>query len=654
MKKNILILLLLGCSVIAFPQQKIKLSSPDGNLKFEFLLLEDAPYYQVSYKNKLLIQNSKMGFDFDSGVLASNLKLNKAKYATIDETYELVVGKTKVARNHCKEVVIPLEEKNKPFRKVNVVVRAFNDGLAFRYEFPQQSGWKSYIMYDELTGFNLTGNPKALALFLPGYISSHEGLYTYEDYNKLPENRLMDMPVTFVYPDGIHLAVTEAALVDYAGMYLVKEEDVIRGKLSPKLGQEKVKVTADLPHKTPWRVMLVSDRAGALIESDILTHLNEPCKIEDTSWIRPGKTTFTWWNGNVVPDTAFSPGNNFLTNKYYIDFAARNGLDFHSIYGYAEQPWYTDDGFNFAIPGPNADITKPIAPLDMKMICNYAKSKGVDIHVWVNWKPLYDRLDEAFALFEEWGIVGMMVDFMDRDDQEMIRIQEEILQKAARHHLFIQFHGSSKPSGLHRTYPNEFTREGTLNYEVYKWDTIVNADHDIRMPFSRLLAGAADYHLGGFRSVPRSEFKIQYTRPLVTSTRCHMLAMYVVLESYLGMVCDIPSAYEGQPGFDFLCRVPTSWDETKVPHALIDEYVTVVRRKGDEWYVGSLTNSKARTLDLSLDFLEKGTYTAEIYTDAPGTDPNLLIKQVKEVTAKEIIPLSLASEGGAVMRIYKK
>ena len=245
-------------------------------------------------------------------------------------------------------------------------------------------------------------------------------------------------------------------------------------------------------------------------------------------------------------------GNNFPTNKYYIDFAARNGLDFHSIYGYAEQPWYTDDGTWFGFPGENSDITKPVSSLNMQEICDYAKSQGVQIHLWTNWKPLYAKIDEAFALFEKWGVVGMMIDFMDRDDQEMIRIQEEFLAKAAKHHLFVQFHGSSKPSGLHRTYPNEFTREGTLNYENFKGCMVTTADHDISMPFTRLLAGAADYHLGGFRALPKDKFKIQQSNPYVTSTRCHMLAMYVVLESYLGMICDTPEAYEGQPGFEFL------------------------------------------------------------------------------------------------------
>ena len=237
----------------------------------------------------------------------------------------------------------------------------------------------------------------------------------------------------------------------------------------------------------------------------------------------------------------------------------------------------------------------------------------------------------------------------------MIRIQEEILQAAARHRLFIQFHGSSKPSGLTRTYPNEFTREGTLNYEVCKWDTLVNADHDISVPFTRLLAGPTDYHLGGFRALPRSEFKIQYVNPYVMSTRCHMMAMYVVLENHLTSLCDTPMAYEGQPGFEVLRTVPGTWDEMHVPLAEFNKYVTVARRNGTDWWVGALNDGTARTLNLKLDFLGEGEYRAEVYTDAPDAErnPNHLSKEIRTVTRKDKIELPLAVDGGAVLRISK-
>ncbi|MEG1611631.1 MAG: glycoside hydrolase family 97 catalytic domain-containing protein, partial [Alistipes sp.] len=549
MKKIYVLSLCLCFAMTLSAQQKVDVSSPDKQLKFMLNVSAESLTYVVSFKKQVVIKNSLLGFDFDSGAFGKNIQVECVQNRTIDETYELIVGKARHIRNHCNEAVISLQEKRAPNRKINLIVRAFDDGIAFRYEFPKQAGWDSYVMYDEKTQFNIHGNPQTLLMYLPAYINSHEGLYSQVAYNDIANHKLIEMPITMEFLNHTYLSITEAAVVNYAGMYLQKEQDRFIGKLSPHIGQEQIKVTINgFPHRTPWRVLSIGDRLGALLETNILTSLNEPCKIKDTSWIKPCKTTFTWWNGNIVPDSTFSPGNNFETNKYYIDFAARNGIDLHGIYGYAETPWYYDDNFNFGWAGPYADVTKPISCLNLPRIAQYAKSKGVGLHLWVHWRPLYDKLEEAFAKYHEWGVKGLMIDFMDRDDQEMIRMQEEFLQMAAKYQLFIQFHGASKPSGLIRTYPNEFTREGTLNYEVYKWDTIINADHDISMPFTRMLAGAADYHLGGFRAVPRKKFKVQYTNPLVTSTRCHMLAMYVVLENHLTSLCDKPAAYEGQPG----------------------------------------------------------------------------------------------------------
>lgn len=655
-KKFYILCAALFCFMAVSAQQNVSVSSPDGKLKFLLKITPETVSYEVNYKKQLLVENSLLGFSFDNGEFGSNLKTGKVRRKSIDETYELVVGKVSSARNHCNEMIVPLQEKEAPGRLINLVVRAFNDGVAFRYEFPEQEGWNSYVMYDEKTQFRLNGNPMTLLMYLPGYINTHEGVYTHTEYDKIAKKRLIEMPVTLEFDNGIYMSITEAAVRDYAGMYLVKEKNGFAGKLSPRLGQEKIKVEInEFPHRTPWRVLSVADRVGGLLETNILTSLNEPCKIEDTSWIKPCRTTFTWWNGNVVPDSTFSPGNNFETNKYYIDFAARNGLDAHGIYGYAETPWYYDDNFNFGWAGPNADITRPIPCLNMPRIVEYAKSKEVGIHLWVHWRPLYDKLEEAFALYEKWGVKGLMVDFLDRDDQEMIRIQEEILQAAARHRLFIQFHGSSKPSGLTRTYPNEFTREGTLNYEVCKWDTLVNADHDISVPFTRLLAGPTDYHLGGFRALPRDEFKIQYVNPYVMSTRCHMMAMYVVLENHLTSLCDTPMAYEGQPGFEVLRTVPGTWDEMRVPLAEFNKYVTVARRNGTDWWIGTLNDGTARTLNLKLDFLGEGEYRAEIYTDAPDAEknPNHLSKEIRTVTRKDKIELPLAVDGGAVLLISK-
>jgi len=436
-------------------------------------------------------------------------------------------------------------------------------------------------------------------------------------------------------------------------MYLIKHNGVLISKLSPLPNQQRIKVKAALPHKSPWRVLLISDRVGALIESNIITSLNEPSTIKDLSWLKPGTTTFPWWNGTIIPDS-IKGGNNFETNKYYIDFCVANNIKYHSVVEYGGHEWYTNDGEGYQ-PGNNVDITKPVPGLDMKQVCDYGKQKNVGIRVWTHWKALYPKLDAAFAVFEKWGLSGMMVDFMDRDDQEMVNIQTEILQKAAIHHLHIQFHGAYKNTGLHRTYPNEFTREGAMNYEYDKWDTIINPDADINIPFTRMLAGSTDYHLGGFRALPTSKFIVQNFRPYVMGTRCHMLAMYVVLENYLSMVCDYPDAYIGQPGFEVIKNIPTTWDETHVPAAEVGEYISIARRKNNSWYVGTITNNKAREIKLNFGFLPAGNYIAEIYSDAADADENAnhLTKQKLIVNRNSVLKLSLASGGGNIIILNK-
>ena len=636
-------------------QKNIRLSSPDGAIVFSFKLTDESAFYNVAYKGKIIIANSPLSLRFSDGEFSANLRMQKPVFGEADEKYELVVGKTKSVNDHYKELSIPLQETVKPKRKITFTVRVFNDGLAFRYDFPDDPGKHSFVLTDEKNVFNFSPATIARTLFLPSYTSSHEGPYHTLAIRDVKEDTLMDLPTLFETPEHIFVGVTEADLMDYAGMYLIKENGVIRSKLSPLPGQTEIKVKANLPHHSPWRVLLISDRVGALIESNIITDLAEPCRIKDVSWIKPGKTTFPWWNGNVVPDTINAPGNNFVTNKYYIDFCARNHIEYHSVVEYGLHEWYTNDGAGFK-PGPNADVTKPVPGLDMKEICDYAKSQGVGIRVWVYWTALYKKLDSAFAQFEKWGLQGMMVDFLDRDDQEMVNIQNEILEKGAAHHLHIQFHGAYRPTGMNRTYPNEYTREGTRNYEVNKWGPGLTADHDIYMPFTRMLAGSTDYHLGGFRAVPDSLYVAQYTRPLMLGTRCHMLAMYVVLENYLGMVCDYPAAYEGQPGFEFIKEVPTVWDETKVPAAKVEEYIAIARRHHDDWYIGAINNHEARQIIIPLNFLSDGDYVAEIYRDADDvhTNPNNLVKQIKNLRRTDDIVLQLASGGGAVVRFRKK
>ncbi len=655
----------------------VELHSPDGKIRFVLTVTDSAPVYSVWYANTPLIVASPLTLDFyesgnspSSSVIGPHLHLLDPIYREGRDEYTLPIGRNSSVSDRFNEYVLPLQESHGRHRKITLVVRLYNDGLAFRWRFPSQTNWTSYQLLAEHTCFRTAGDPILLASFLPGFTTSHEGRYTRLPLSKVKADTLMDTPVFLEYPgrrpaagddlhqaagDGPHLymVITEAQLTDYAGMYLVAHNGVLQSNLSPLPG-DTICVKADLPHQTPWRVLFIGPRPGAFLESNLLTDLNEPSAIKDPSWIRPGKTDFHWWNGDIVPDTTFPPGINFETNQYYIDFCARNGIEYHTVIGYGGIAWYTNDGDSYQ-PGPHSDPAQPLPGLDMKKICDYAASKGVGIRVWVHWKALWPHIDSAFTQFEKWGVKGMMVDFMDRDDQQMVNIQAAILRKAAAHHLHIQFHGAYKPTGLIRTWPNELTREGTLNYENDKWGNPITPDDDLNVVFTRLMAGPTDYHLGGFRAVTAAGYKSHYTHPLVLGTRCHMLAMYVVLESYLPMVCDNPDAYEGQIGFDFIKNIPGTWDETRVPVAIPGQWAAIARRSSTDWFLGAINSATAREAAISLSFLPPGRYEATMYSDAPdaGLHPNNLNRETRIVQATDSLTTPLAAGGGLAVRFRK-
>ena len=528
--RRLVLLCCIFCTVSAFAGNIVTVNSPDSKIKFWMGTDQHGLYYRVSYKGILMVDKSRLSISFkEGGTFNNSLVILAVNTEKVSEDYSLFIGKTSKVHSESNRILVPVNEQSGLKRQMNIDVRVFNDGVAFRYVIPEQKHWADMVnITDETDSFNLTQNPVATVLYRVNYTTSHEGIYTKLSLKDLTADTLMDMPALFEFPNGNYMAITEANLHDYAGMYLMKHHGILESRLSPLPHQTEIKVKATLPHNSPWRVMMIGDRPGTFIESNILTNLNEPCKIKDLSWLKPGKTTFPWWNGNSIPDTNFAPGNNYETNMYYVNFCAQNKIEYHSVVEYGLHEWYVNDGAGFQ-PGPHADPSKAVPGLDMQQVCDSAAKLGVGIRVWVHFYALYPKLDETFDQYEKWGIKGLMCDFMDRDDQEMVNMQEEILQKAALHHLHIQFHGAYKPTGESRTWPNEFTREGTLNYENDKWGPYVTPDADINIPFTRMLAGSTDYHLGGFRAVSPEQFRAHYTRPFIIGTRCHMLAMYVVL-----------------------------------------------------------------------------------------------------------------------------
>lgn len=634
----------------------VTVSSPDGNLNFHLSVSEGQSMISIDYKGETLLSDSPVGVEFADGYFGSDVKVTAGKPVAVVDDYDMPVGKTSHVHSVSNEIVATL--RNAEGREVQIYMRAFDDGVAYRYRIPEQKGMKSLAVKSERMELKPVGDPETKAMILPGFISSHEANYRTAPLSAYEDSLLMDMPVFLAYPSGKYMAVTEANVVDYAGMMLISRDGMLAGALSPRLDDSGLCVIGDLPHRTPWRVFMISDRAGALLESNILTTLCDPCPEQDLTWLNPGKATWPWWCGYQAP-AEMKKGDlntvNYNISTYFIDFCARYGIPYHSITGIIDEdgreyPWFYNEGSSTGSPKDSDDTSRLCPGFEIEPICRYAAENGVQMRVWVHWKPLSKNIEETFRQFSEWGIKGMMVDYMDRDDQEMIDFQKKVMELGMKYHLHIQFHGSSKPSGLQRTYPCEFTRENTLNYEVYKWNGLqLGADHDLDLPFTRCLAGPADYHLGGFRAVTVDEYAPDFNRPVVTNTRSHMLAMYVVYESALHLVSDTPAAYEGQEGFDFIRQVPTTWDETRVLIAEPGECILVARRKGSDWYLGAIGNSRtAHEFSFDASFLGEGTYDMTLYHDAPDSEqnPNNILCAESVVSSSDKLVLDCVPAGG--------
>ena len=564
-------------------------------------------------------------------------------------------GKADQAQDRFRETRYALETPQ--HRRTEVVFRCYDDAIAVRYELPGDEKGASVIITNETTSFQLEGQPTAFVQYLENDRTSHEHNVTALPYREIRRGALLDLPLTFEWADGTCAAITEASLRHYAGMSLMRlaetrAGDDLVGQLTPR--PDGTKVFGPLPMHTPWRVVLIGDRPGALLESTTIYCLNEPPVIQDVSWIQPGKITWPWWNGDVYDG---QPGPSILSvemARKYIDFCARHHMAFHSLTstGTNIKPWYQQSNPG-VVPGPDTDVTQPRADFDLAAIHRYAESKHVRLWTWVHQAALRRRVEEAFAAFEKLGWSGMMVDFFDHDDQESVEHAESILAAAARHHILIHFHGIWKPTGWERTYPNLMNHEGALNLEYLKWTARCTPEHNLMMAFTRLIAGPMDYHLGGFRAVPRAEFQPHNVAPNVMGTRAEMLAMYVCFDNPTPMVADYPTAYQGQPGFDFLETVPTWWDETKVLAGQVGELLVTARRKGAKWYLGGMSAKQPHDVALPLSFLSTGHYALRVWKDASDADsnPNHLVTENLNLSAGDTLRVHLSRDGGFVAQL---
>lgn len=674
------LLLLLAGMTAAAQTAPVTLKSPDGALELKIATVRGQAVsadggrlaYHVTFRGKTVLEWSNLGLAFEGAPeFGPNVKIESAQTASQDETWTAVQGKANPYRNHYNSAAVQTVAQAAGGQRLIVEARAYDDGVAFRYSLPEQPGLQEVRILNELTQFNFAKDAQTWPLISRGFQTSNE-----DDYHELrisgwhPEY-LVNLPLLLEVPGVAWVGLTEADLENYPNMFLtapngkalaarlaVRVETVNTSTetapvFEPKADAAKVSVIAKAPVKSGWRVLMIADKPGRLVESNMVVNLNPPCAIGDPSWVKPGKTAWDWWNGSRAKGVARAGMNN-ETMKVYIDFAARNKLEYMLI----------DAGWSArtATPPPpgvsgfsrrgRMNLTQTIAAIDMPMLVEYAKAKNVRLWLWAHFRDMYDQMDTAFAQYEKWGIAGVKIDFMDRSDQWMVNWYRTAAQKAAEHHLMLDFHGAFKPDGMRRTFPNVLTREGVMGAEYNKWSARETPKHNVTLAFTRMLAGPMDYTPGGFENVTREEFVPRNKAPMVMTTRCQQLALYVVFESELQMVADAPEAYEGEKGLEFLQAVPSSWDETRVVDGVPAKYITIARRRGNEWFLGSITDWDGRELETPLSFLGSGDYEAEIYADGPGAaaQPKDAAVEKRRVNAQTVLKLKLAPAGGCAIR----
>ena len=639
----------------SFASQPLFVASPDGSLKVEFELKANPQpylpgvraYYRISYKGSPVLKDSPLGLDFvGSRAMDRDFEITGSDRQSHNDTWEDVFNVQRRVPDHYNQLAIHLRERQAPNRQFDLIFRVFNEGVAFRYFLSEQASLGKFVLAAENTGFYFAKDSSAFALNMGKFNTPNEGEYRQIGLDEIKPSSIINLPLLVHSPGGPWVGLLEADLTDYSGMYVggvSGVENALLSKLSPTRDRMDQVVTGSTPKSTPWRVLLINSRPGALIESNyIILDLSAPCALEDTSWIQPGKAAWDWWSGSFAKSVDFKPGMNTPTMKHYIDFAAEH----HLVYMLVDAGWYPADDYTHAL-----DILHHVPEVDIPDIIAYGKQKGVKVLLWLYWSALDKQMDEAMALYEKWGAAGIKVDFMDHDDQEMVNFYERCVRKAAEHHLVVDLHGAYKPTGLRRTYPNLLTREGVMGMEYNKWSDRVTPEHDVTIPFTRMLAGPMDFTPGAFNNAARGHFVARNLEPMSQGTRAHQLAMYVVYESPLVMLCDYPEAYDHNPGVEFLDKVPTVWDETRVLNGEPAQYISIARQHGDTWYLGSMTNWDARDLELPLNFLGKSEYEAQIFSDGPDADTigTSLSINTRRVKAGDKLNVHLAPGGGVAV-----
>ena len=629
-------------------QASYDLRSPDKRIEIKIGTAGQLRY-DVVLKGHPVLENCTISLDVEHNKLGVQPKVTDAKPRSSDQIVVPVVRqKFAKIRDQYNELRLNMEGG------YAVVFRAYNEGVAYRFEtaMPQEK----VKIYSEEAAFNFPGNFVVYYPVEESFFSHNERKYLPQHLSEIASSSLATLPAVVDVGEGAKVAIAESDLDSYPGLWLkgtggngltatfppypLKES--LTGDRDYRVVESADYIAVTTGTRTfPWRVIGIADRDGDLLTNQIVYLLEKPSQLQDTSWIKPGKVAWDWWNANNVYDVDFKAGINTETYKYYIDFAAKYGLPYIIL----DEGWYK-----------LGNVLEVVPEINMDELSAYAKQKNVGIILWVIWKTLDDQLIPALDQFQKWGVKGIKVDFMQRSDQILIDYYHRVSKECAKRKMLVDFHGDQKPASMTRTWPNLISAEGVRGMEWSKWSADSEPKHNVTLPFTRMFLGPMDYTPGAMRNATKTTFAPIHGQPMALGTRCHQLAMYVVFESPLQMLADSPSNYMREPEImEFLAPVPTEWDDTRVLDGRIAEYVVVARRNGRDWYVGAMTDWTPRNLEIDLSFLPEGNFRMEAYQDGVNADRNASDYKKKSIPVNRTtkLTLALASGGGWAARIHQ-
>jgi alpha-glucosidase len=623
------------------------LRSPDKRIEVRIRTAKGVRY-DVLLNGTALLEDCSLAIDIDHKPLGPEAKVTKAKDRSHDEMLEPVVRqKFAKIRDDYKELRLEMEGG------YAVVFRAYNEGVGYRIEtsLPQQN----VKVYNEEANFHFSGNNPIV--YYPqedSFMSHNERKYLPQRMADILPEFIATLPAVVDVGGGAKVAIAESDVEEYPGLWLRGTGGTsLAATFPPYPLKEKLQRDRDLQvvesadyiatttgtRTYPWRVIGIVEKDGDLLTNQIVYLLEKPSQVQDTSWIKPGKVVWDWWNANNVYGVDFKSGVNTATYKYYIDFAAKYGIPYIIL----DEGWYK-----------LGNVLDVVPEVNMEELTAYAKQKNVGIILWVVWKTLDDQLEAALDQYAKWGVVGIKVDFMQRSDQLLINYFHKVSRETAKRKMLVDFHGDQKPATMTRTWPNLISTEGVRGLEWSKWSADAEPKHNVTLPFTRMFLGPMDYTPGGMLNATKNTFAPIFNRPMALGTRCQQLAMYVVYESPLQMLSDSPSNYMREPEvMDFLGPVPSVWDDTKVLDARIADYVVVARRNGHDWYLGAMTDWTPRELEVDFSFLPVGNFQMEAFEDGVNADRQagdykVVKTQVNKTTKMKI---KLAPGGGWAARI---